>query len=34
MKEIHNLVLAFDIYVGKSKNKGSFIVSFDTTITQ
>ena len=34
MKEIHNLMLAVDTYVDKSKTKGSFIVSFDAMITQ
>jgi hypothetical protein len=34
MKEIHNLVLVFYTYVGKSKIEGSFIVSFDTTKTE
>ena len=29
MKEIHNLMLDFDMYVGRSKTEGSFIVSFD-----
>jgi hypothetical protein len=33
MKEIHNLMLTVDAYVDKSKIEGSFIVSFDTTIT-
>jgi len=34
MKEIHNLVLAFDTYIDKSKIEGSLIISFDTTVTQ